>query len=341
MSVKTDPRTASPDLVYKDFNIYNPETTVKLASKNITYSSPIIDKANDYYVAIARFSISHMSIPLYFFGESPSTKYWVEFNGNREFLVYQTAGYYSDFGYENPVFYYHQFAGMVNAALSLTNPSAPFIQYSSISEKFSLYFNGDTVAIDTTVTFSGDLFRQLQFIQAVRNADDSYTVTFEDYQAGLNYYENQDPATSGTIPFLYYMEQERPALYLLNQVQNIAFISNRIPTTKEYVPNFTPDKENVLSSRSILCDFIPNLGGGRDLSEYQYYPQGPLRLINMESEKPITAIDVQLYFVTKDGTYYPLYLEQGEGITIKFIFMKKSLANSAYSSLLSDKLNKY
>jgi len=343
----SDPRKLESDIVYKDFTIYNNTSIPALAKKDVTYTSPVIVDPTNNYLSVARFSISHMSIPLYFF-DNGDDKYFVNIKqvgldpnpANQESLVYSSVGDYSQFGYTQPVFYYEQFVDMVNSALYesfVTNyggdpDNVPFIGYSANDEKFSLYFTPETKSVELveSVVFSGALFRQLQFLKSIYiPSSDTYRTPLVEYRAGLNYYANLDPATSGTIPNFYYIRQERSALYLLNQIQNIAFISNKIPITKEYIPNLTNGKENVLSSRSILCDFIPNLGGGRDLSEYQYYPQGPLRLINLESDSPITAIDVQLYFVTKDGQFYPLYLEPGESISIKFAFTKRSLSKSS------------
>jgi hypothetical protein len=353
----SDPRKLESDIIYKDFVIYNSTTLPSLAKKDVTYTSPIITDPTNNYISIARFSISHMAIPLYFF-DNVDNKYFVgfELDGNENVpannrpLLYPNniVGNYSQFGYTNPVFYYEQFIDMINVALTSswaasakTAGNEPFIQYDPDDEKFSIYYPIEAIVVDDldAIVFSGALFRQLQFFKAFyNNTRDTYTVAAEAYSAGLNYYANPDPA--GALTNYYYIKQERSALYLLNQIQNIAFVSNKIPVTKEYVPNFTSGKENILSSRSILCDFIPNLGGGRDLSEYQYYPQGPLRLINLESDSPISSIDVQLFFVTKDGQYYPLYLEPGESVSIKFAFMKKSLFNNNYSSLMTDQIKK-
>lgn len=358
----SDPRKLDSDVLYKNFTIYNTTSIPQLAKKDVTYTSPIISDPTNSYISVARFSISHMAVPLYFF-DNADGKYYVNIKpigagptlANAKALVYlaNSVGDYSQFGYTQPVFYYEQFVNMINAALETSyvanyggDPDdVPFIQYSPNDEKFSLYFTPSTInpAIGNVeaVVFSGALFRQLQFFKSVYvPSDDTYQTKLEDYRAGLNYYANPDPLTNVALPSFYYIQQERSALYLLNQIQNIAFISNKIPITKEYVPNFTSGKENVLSSRAILCDFVPNLGGGRDLSEYQYYPQGPLRLINLESDSPITSIDVQIYFVTKDGQYYPLYLEPGEGIAIKFAFMKKSLFNNTYSSDITDQIKR-
>lgn len=345
-----DPRIKSPDVQYKDYVIQNNSNQIQLAKRDITYSSPIIQSCRDYYLYISRFSISHMSIPLYFFDgvgqDLTSQKYSVTINDSRAFLRYGLAtnniGDYSSFQYSQPVIYYEQFVKMINDALERAyadanipgNPGVPFVQYSPNDEKFTLYFK--SAFLNNTISFSAPLFQQIQFWKAKFNGlsqpnGKDYTIILEDYGFGLNTYI--DPNNIANV-FLY-IQQERSALYLLNDIQNIAFISNKIPTTKEYVPNL--QNSTVLTSRSILCNFIPDLGQGRNLSQYQYYPQGFPGLINMESDQPLSAIDVQLYFVTREGQFFPLFLEPSESVSIRFAFYKKSLFNNNYTSLFTDK----
>lgn len=345
-----DPRIRSTDIQYKDYLIDNTSTDQALAKKDITYSSPIISSCRDYYLYVARFAISHMAIPLYFFDNSDD-KYSVTIsvNGVDETanLIYIPIGNYSNFGYTQPVFYYEQFCQMINEAfvaacgafgVPITGKDVPFIEYDPNTEKFTVYVYIDRVVnVDPTkimsIYFSSALFQQLQFLEAEflgYNIPKSYKLILYVKRGFLNHYE--DPDTSDVY---YTYEQERSALYLLNDVQNIAFISNKIPSTKEFVPNL--QNSTVLTSRSILCNFIPDLGQGRNLSEYQYYPQGFPNLINMESDEPLSAIDVQIYFVTKGEVFYPLYLEPGESVSIRFAFYKKSMFNNNYTSLFTDK----
>jgi hypothetical protein len=369
MSAKLDPRQKDPDVQYKNFAIINNSNSLQLARQDITYSSPIISDCSKYYLWVSRFAISHMAIPIYFFDNSDA-KYsvTVEYQGevpNTTPLVYIPVGNYSGFGYTQPVFYYEQFAQMVNVALRASalasvappanNQQIPFIKYNANTGKFSLYVNQSVVTYDPLVDgivrplpppagdvriyFSPALFQQLQFFKATFSGNFAspfgYELDLSVPLAGLNIYEDPYEATAG-LEFYYVYEQEREALYLLNDIQSITFISNKIPTTKEYIPNL--QNSNVLTSRSILCNFIPDLSQGRNLSEYQYYPQGQPFLINMESSQPLSTIDVQIYFVTKNEIFYPLYLEPGEAINIKFAFYKKSIYNNAYTSLLTDKL---
>lgn len=342
-----DPRLRNPDIQSKDYVIINNTDSLALAKQDITYTSPLIDNCSDYYLCISRFAISHMAIPIYFF-DNADQKYSVTVrelanpaNFNTQPLVYRSAGSYSSFGYTQPVFYYDQFINMINSAISLACAAVlvpaidePFIEYGEESGRFTFYFRDD-FRNDYEIFFSAQLFQQIQFISSIFNGYGTplaYKINLTEKLAGLNEYT--DPTT---MILYYYMTQEREALYLLNDIQNIAFVSNRIPTTRQYVPNL--NDSGVLTSRAILVNFIPDLGQGRNLSEYQYYPQGFPNLINMETTQPLSTIDVQVFFVTKNETFYPLYLEPTESINIKFTFYKKAMFSNAYTSLYSDKSN--
>lgn len=347
MNKTGDLRKRNPDIIYKDFVIHNSELKPIKAKKSTTYTSAIVESADDYYMAVARFSISHLTIPLYFFDADISTKYTVSVRSGGVVkapvaLNYISSGTYSDIGYTRPVFYYEQFVEMMNVALrtvttvtvpTVTDPNRIFMGYSANDGKFSFYYTANTRLTFSHIVLSELLYNQLGYFKAERQADGSYWIPLTELHGELNTYVS--PVS--LVEYLY-LQQERSALYLLNQIQNIEFITNNIPAVKEFIPNFTDGKGDVLSSQSVLADFIPNLGSGRELSEYQYYPQGPLRLIDLSNDRPIKTIDIQMRYVTKTGERYELYLLRDESITIKLVFLKKSLANNSYSSLLTDKI---
>lgn len=349
-----DKRQQQPDVVYKDYVIPNLTNNVELAKNDITYTSPFIYNAANYYLSVNRFAISHMSVPLFFFDNSDN-KYWVQVGtnvGTRRNLVYSGVGSYKAFGYNNtdfpdPVFYYQQFCTMINTALLASYTAAagpadnqPFVQYNPNDQKFTLYFSKTALATPNgEIWISNRLFQMIQFWRATYMTD-YYIIDVRNNGLGLNNYPallNTYTPTGSPISY-YYIQQERSALYLLNQIQSIAFISNKLPTTKEYVPNLQEGSRHLLNSKSILCNFIPDLSQGRNLSEYQYYTQGQPQLINMTAQKPLTELDIEVYCITKDAKFFPLYLEPGESVNIKLAFYKKSMYNSEYTSLASDRL---
>jgi len=341
-----DSKTNKTDsVIYFNANVYNdPVGTqqAKLARFSQTISSgSIVDLPENYYMSIVRFAISHALIPLYQFknnfysvtitptGQPPS----------REFLNYGDAlvGNYSQYGYNQPVFYYSQLANMISEALKRAHVAAglvdppPFVHYGNETERFTLYVPNNNSYYDgtdtfATISFNSNLFQQLQLLNSTFNGFNQpngldYTINYFSDPGGFNLY---------TVPpnSYHFFTQERTALYLLNEVQSIVFTSTTLNVTKEYTGK--NDGSGNAGSIAILADFVPDQSTGRDLSEYQYNVQGPPRLVNLTNTIPITEIDYQVGIRFRDGTIVPLYLEPGETCEVKFGFFKKSLYDNNF-----------
>lgn len=335
---------------YFNANIYNdpgkpdpiiirPPQSAKIARFSQSISSgSVVDLPENYYLAIVRFAISHMLIPLYLFKDGSYYVTISEPGGVTSTVAvnYINVGNFSQYGYDQPVFFYSQFVSMVNAALRTAHNNvfgagdAPFINYGAETERFTLYVpNGadyyDGTVANATISFNANLFQQLQFINATFNG---YRADFIDYT--INYFT--DPLQLNLYqpapPGYFFYTQERPALYLLNEVQSIVFTSTSINVTKEFIGK--NDGQGNVGSLSIIADFVPDQSSGRDLSEYQYNVQGPPRLVNLTNTIPITEIDYQVGIRFRDGTIVPLYLEPGETCEVKFGFFKKSLYDNSF-----------
>lgn len=338
---------------YFNANIYNdptPPQSAKIARFSQSISSgSVVDLPENYYLAIVRFAISHMLIPLYQFRNNFYSVTITEVAtglSTQTFLDYADNGSYSQYGYTQPVFFYQQFMFMVNRALLTShnargNPGGlpPFIVYKD--EKFTIYvppayfdpFAPPVNQVQFVISFNANLFQQLQFIECIfqgYNRPDGidYTLDYYAYPESLNQIQlPQAPFIPATI-YTYY-EQERKALYLLNEVQSIVFTSTSINVTKEFIGK--NDGQGNVGSLSIIADFVPDQSSGRDLSEYQYNVQGPPRLVNLTNTIPITEIDYQVGIRFRDGTIVPLYLEPGETCEVKFGFFKKSLYDNDFT----------
>jgi hypothetical protein len=332
-------------IVYYNANLYNnpvnQEAKLAIFDQNIS-SGSIVDLPENYYMSIVRFSISHMVIPLYFFVDNYYSitlqSRAVPATINQQFLVYQSAGSYSQYGFNQPVFYYQQFVNMINkafkdaiTALGLVVDSI-FIQYDTTLEKFVIYIDPNVwfpVATNPSVYrlyMNANLFQQLQLFNS----------TFNGYkQPNGTDYEIQfiiQPAFANLVTihgndYLSYT-QEKNALYLLNEIQSIVFTTASLNISKEYIGR--NDGTGRAGSLPILADFVPDLSAGRDLSQYQYVPNGPLRLINLTNTIPITSVDYQIGIKTRSGKIFPLYLEPGEVSEVKFGFFKKSLYDNDF-----------
>ena len=341
-------------VIYFNANIYNdptPPQKAKIARFDQSIGSgSVVDLPENYYMAVIRFAISHMIIPLYLFKDNYYTV--TLFNNNtgldhRVALTYSTAGNaYSSYGYNQPVLFYEQFVFMINQAFTTANlalPLAdradlpPFVNYDTNTEKFTLFIPVQYFG-RVGVYFNANLYQQFQLINSEfmgynQTAGKDYLIknyAIPDFPVGyapLNQLTIPGAAPPPPVTFLSFT-QERSALYLLNEVQSIVFTSTTLNVTKEFIGK--NDGTGNAGSLSILADFVPDQSTGRDLSEYQYNAQGNPRLVNLTNTIPITNIDYQVGIRYRDGTLIPLYLEPGEVCEVKFGFFKKSLYDNNF-----------
>ena len=126
-----------------------------------------------------------------------------------------------------------------------------------------------------------------------------------------------DPVVSGFIK----MTQEHVSLSLLNDAHTIVFESAALPLSTEFLPA-TSTERNV--TRPILTDFlIP--ANTNDRSDIQFTASGlQLRWIDMKSDTPLRSIDITGYFSGKDSDLNPLFIPPYDNFTMKLAFRKKS-----------------
>lgn len=136
------------------------------------------------------------------------------------------------------------------------------------------------------------------------------------------------PLSIASIPQnLIRFTQEFNTLYNWNSLRSIVFTSGRIPVNNEYIPNNVSSAQNRSVSTinaPILTDFEPTVGEktGSSQGYLQYIPQ-VYRIFNLLSNLPLKVIDLHVYWSTKDGKLYPLYLPQGATMSVKIMFRKR------------------
>lgn len=120
---------------------------------------------------------------------------------------------------------------------------------------------------------------------------------------------------------LFKIEQDYNSLYRWNSFKDIVFKTNTIPIVNEYIRSNAAGQVNF---QPILTDFEPLLSkAGDSRSNLQYFPQGPYRLINLNSSVPLKKFDVSVFWKDEKENLYPIRLFRGQVLTIKFLFIKK------------------
>lgn len=147
------------------------------------------------------------------------------------------------------------------------------------------------------------------------------------------YYDN----ITAPIPINTYWdyEQEYFANYLWFSLKRLVIVSGSIPIVSENIPVFQGiDGTGIVqtgefSNLPIISDFVPIIESAKDPRSIAYFlPSAQYKLIDMKASTGITKIDIQVYWEDTLGRLFPLYLPSTQTGSIKFGFIKKTLANN-------------
>ncbi len=158
------------------------------------------------------------------------------------------------------------------------------------------------------------------------NYSDSYATTLANPQVTQPFEQRYYTSTLNYPPLYLFNTQGYNTLNNWFSLKKIVFISGTLPVNPEYVKTLNTNSSagNVAKS-SILTDFEPILNSsGASRSLFQYFPQGPYRLISMLGTNDLTNMDISIYWQDIHDVIYPLYILPGQISTIKILFQKKS-----------------
>ncbi len=109
----------------------------------------------------------------------------------------------------------------------------------------------------------------------------------------------------------------------------MVFLTSTLPIQNEYIPATainTSSNSGFAAYRPIITDFVPDLNlAGDTRTRFNYFPQGPYRLITLKSNEPLRRIDLQVFWQDQYQNLYPLSIACNESDTIKIMFIRKSL----------------
>lgn len=184
-------------------------------------------------------------------------------------------------------------------------PSGVFSQAPNISVNFqtclaTMNYSGDYVGGSVGILFNSNLHQLLYF----------YSVQS---QVNTAFYKNILPATSTSLT------QSGNSLYLFNQLDKIIFTSQTIFVFGSYL------LKN--STNQIISDFdVPTnevAYGLNNLSSVLYVQPAFLRPFIMNSQIPISRIQLQLFYTTLQGEQFPLELVPQANFNCKLIFCRR------------------
>jgi hypothetical protein len=336
-----------------------------LAQREINFDQILLENPQDFYVSIQRFSVSGKGIPLMICPivanqsnknltpwritlQNPTSGafftqdiIWVPDNDVNPSLVNQPIPT-QDLTYLDGEYYYlytyEKLADLFNTAFStamttlkgldLTIPPnyvAPYFLFNVDNGKYELITDiRNTVDIFMNVIsellFDGFRF----FLNFNLNADFKRKIIIEILPNNEN--ENFVNGVS-TSPRTLITRQEFSNIDYINSAKSIIFISNTLGNQKEFISTKGTDTSG-LNGISILTDFefpFDTIGGPRQKLQYATTGISNLRLVNINNINPIKKLDVSVFWQDNLGRVFPLYLVRGGYVSIKFIFVRKSL----------------
>lgn len=325
------------DNVYYNVRIYDGEANAPFA-KEAVYSEnrvqPIIEKPSDYEICVERFKIPATAIPIFLWDDDNEWYITLTYDGvdvskQLQFIPNDPTPIIN-YGLKEAVWSYHHFVEIVNNAftsafndLKALKPlapqtEAPYMTYTSTIELFTITTQTSYDITGPTpmgISFSYDLFA----IFPAWYAEPIYVLPPANPLKYIGLYVTDyknNTITIGGNPYFQFPQEFR-TLALLNDFNTIAFESDSIPVS----PEFSAGQKNVV--QRILTDFEP-LDGVNDHQAFQYYPQGPLRWYDLNSDYPLSRIDLRVYWISKDGTAYPIFVNRKTLLTVKLRFRRKS-----------------
>ena len=111
-------------------------------------------------------------------------------------------------------------------------------------------------------------------------------------------------------------KQEFVTMYRLNDFKSIVFETNSIPVSSEYIMT----QKNI--SETILADFEISEGYYDNYQVVQFTPSGDIRWYDLESALELRTIKLKVFWTTRNGTIYPLFIDN-DLFTLKIYIRKK------------------
>lgn len=309
--------------IYYNFNVKKGNEIYNYIAVNDTRSQAILEKASDYEIAVARFSLPTNAMPVfiwkgdeyfqiaYTFGSTTVTKYVV--------FVPSTTG--NDI-YGNSIWTYQQFIDLINTALKngftdlkIAEPSCPATEPAFLSlnskSKLLVWNTEQSYGTSTKVYFNRKLFFLMPSFQAFgttlnntlfwqmiskNNGNNSNVIN------GINYYSTK---------------QEYPTIFLWKDFKTMIFETDNIPIDSEY----SMAQQN--DFRRVLTDFEVTQGLYEEKQVIQYYPRAEMRWYDLISSQQLRKMDLKVYWADNIGKTYPLYLDANYVFTMKLYLRKK------------------
>lgn len=299
-----------------------------------TRTTPILNKGDDYELAVVRFDLPTIDIPIFKWRNNEwkvSITYLTNvFTREVPFIQNQNPNTTSKF-FGDAVWHYQDYIDCINLGLLqcfqdfqadpvyLTIPivdrptEPPRMTYDAVSKRCNIFY---PLEYDLTkpnpiyVYFNTLMF---YFFPALQNYGDGRDPILSFY---LIVKDNKNNIVDVGGKQYIKLTEEWSELFLWNDLQKILFETDSIPVNNELISG----QKNI--TRKVLTDFEP-ASGINDQSNIQFFPRGDLRFYSLYSGLELRKMDMRVFWETKRGEVYPLFVSGNDKLTIKIYFKKK------------------
>ena len=337
MEVLKNTTNDNNDHIYYNMNINRREVAKNiLAEFSENRTNPILNVCDNYEMSVVRFSVPTINIPIFLWKPNEwfiSINYLNNtFTREVPFIANQTGTNAPKF-FGDAIWHYQDFIDCINACLLLcfqdfaadpvylTIPIAerptepPHMTYNGETKLLNIYFplEYDTTKINPIyIYFSSLLFG---YFPAFQNYGKEINPLLSHHFKVKNN-RNNKVVVNGVD--YYKLTEEWNEQFLWNDFQRLIFETDSIPVANELISG----QKNI--TRKVLTDFEP-LSGTNDQSNIQFYPQSNIRVYQMISGLELRQLDMRVFWQSKDGSVYPLYISGYDFLTIKLYFKKKGV----------------
>jgi hypothetical protein len=359
--IKQDANGADATLQYNVRIANTKPGTLMVANYVDNRPSALLDKPENYRLAVTRFTVPTTTIPLFYYQSSTSVPPAPPAAQSIVTMTYVPTG--AQYRAElvlvpiNPllpaapdIYTYNQYLTMLNnaftaafAALKLAHAGiaatyAPYMTFDATTSLFT--YTGQSAMNDPgnniAVYISYPIARLFGSIKGITGYE--YLLSPNDPRSfQLNIINTNDnavaavppPPVVGGLPG-FSMVQEFSTLPLWLQIQSVSFQVFGISVTSEYLSSVpvgipadgTPAGANLVSF--VLTDFEP-LAAAIDQTNLQYFASGPLRWFSILGSFPVRSINISVYYTDTLGVVRPVRLAYPDVLTMKIEFRRKEL----------------
>lgn len=314
---------------------------------------PLIDRPQDYYVSIVKFTVPLQSVPVQIIKKLPASSdpnqtifsITIQYGGmpytvNLEYIPEEDVSvgsltYYFQYSYS-------AFIRMMNVALAqaVTNASlagtfagSPFFKYDPNTQLISLIVpyswreNASPIAGAPQVFVNSFLAQRIiGMYQEYTNINTELSNRIYLIDKGYNY-----PSITGVTIQMLEMTEDFTALNYWGSARSLQFVTGTIPVVNEFVSAITRssisnNESGTVKSRPILTDFTLTEANfaGSNRGWATFTNSGPYRLCDMNNSAALSKIDLSVYWVDYDNNIYPIVISDQDVLEVKLMFIKKT-----------------